>query len=623
MVFPWKVTKTRRLRVWQRFALIAAAVALLCVCATLFMDPVNPRFDLFAGETAADEAGWGGTLMAYVSADEGDITAQMYTEGLSPLRRLGRGKQIELESWTPLVTEDGTEYYHICVDGETGYILPRNVTLDTANLLTETTVYVRVTADMVGDLTDYYPVALAEKGSVLRILGYDRFEDDGTVDHYLVSNGEVNAWIKGSYVCSSFSEALEHDTGESDCYEDHVSRGDSWGGGDAADLEYGAFEKLSVSSQGNVMPDSVYALHVVADSDFPEQVDDYIAYAKTTGINAFVVTLVESGTTGSLLAYRSPYLEEIGLLDEYYVHNSVETLQQALQKLKDEGYYLIARYTCFNDTSLAVGRPEWSLTNADTGELLMMASSYWPSAFSRDVWHTKVLFAVEAGELLGFDEIQFDYCRFPDSIDYYADIYNVDDKNVYGESYAQAIQRFLIYACDVLHEHGLYCSACVYGETSNPYVSSYGQYWPAVSTVVDAISGMPYPDHFSSYYSGGTLYRPAEHPYATLDEWSYKVNLRQQECATPAAVRTWIQIWNTSTYTYDDAAIMREILAMYDNDITGGYMTWNYNGDIDLYLPNVLPYSIDYYTAWQEATAAGMKTSEYLGISTDDTQSAE
>ena len=116
------------------------------------------------------------------------------------------------------------------------------------------------------------------------------------------------------------------------------------------------------------------------------------------------------------------------------------------------------------------------------------------------VWEYKVELAKEAVALFGFNEIQFDYVRFPDGTYDYEEDGNIDYRNEYDETKAQAIQRFLMYACDELHDCGVYVSADVFGETSGSYVTAYGQYWPAISNVVDVISGMPYPDHFAQGY---------------------------------------------------------------------------------------------------------------------------
>ena len=181
--------------------------------------------------------------------------------------------------------------------------------------------------------------------------------------------------------------------------------------------------------------------------------------------------------------------------------------------------------------------------------------------------------AVEAAQEMGFNEIQFDYVRFPDGTWRY-DKDEIDYRNLYQESKAQAIQRFLTYACDRLHAQGVYVSADVFGECAEDYVTAYGQYWPAISAVVDAISGMPYPDHYSATGS----YRPWEHPYETLYQFGSMAAQRQQETASPAVVRTWIQCYNAirEPYnTYGPDEVGAQIKALRDTGCSGGYMTWN------------------------------------------------
>lgn len=97
---------------------------------------------------------------------------------------------------------------------------------------------------------------------------------------------------------------------------------------------------------------------------------------------------------------------------------------------------------------------------------------------------------------MGFNEIQFDYVRFPDRTYSYEKSGEISMQNTYGEEKAQAIQKFLMYASDEIHSVGAYISADVFGESAHNYVTGYGQYWPAISNVVDVISAMPYPDHF-------------------------------------------------------------------------------------------------------------------------------
>ena len=189
---------------------------------------------------------------------------------------------------------------------------------------------------------------------------------------------------------------------------------------------------------------------------------------------------------------------------------------------------------------------------------------------------------MEAVELMGFNEIQFDYVRFPDRVSSHEKAGTIDYHNTYAETKAQAIQRFLMYATDILHQRGAYVSADVFGECAYNYVTAYGQYWPAISNVVDAISGMPYPDHFSA--SGD--WRPWEHPYDTLYSWGTSVMYRQNETATPAAVRTWIQAYNAIREPYNyygPDQVFAQIKALRDTGCTGGYMTWHSASDVNKY----------------------------------------
>ena len=131
-----------------------------------------------------------------------------------------------------------------------------------------------------------------------------------------------------------------------------------------------------------------------------------------------------------------------------------------------------------------------------------------------------------------------------------------------------------MYACDELHDLGVYVGADVFGETNGTYVTSYGQYWAAISNVVDVISGMPYPDHFSQNGS----YRPWEHPYETLLDWAQSAAKRQAETPTPAIARTWIQGHDAirppyNTYGADEIA--GQIRGLEEGGLDGGFMVWH------------------------------------------------
>ena len=121
-----------------------------------------------------------------------------------------------------------------------------------------------------------------------------------------------------------------------------------------------------------------------------------------------------------------------------------------------------------------------------------------------------------------------------------------------------------MYATDEIHKYNAYVSVDVFGESANSYVTAYGQYWPAISNIVDVISAMPYPDHFDTYAYGSKVPVWTE-PYELLKAWGKTVVTRQSEIPTPAVVRTWIQAYNAikSPYIVYDANKVFSLLLFY------------------------------------------------------------
>ena len=181
----------------------------------------------------------------------------------------------------------------------------------------------------------------------------------------------------------------------------------------------------------------------------------------------------------------------------------------------------------------------------------------------------------------------------------------IDLKNTYNESKVQAIQRFISYAKDSLHELNTYISIDVFGETTNStYTTAYGQYWPAISNVSDVICAMPYPDHFASGSYG--LKKPWNEPYKLMYYWGLAANDRQKETTTKAKVRTWIQAYDVMKYVdkngikYNDKEIAAQIRGLYDANIMDGYITWLSNSNLEKYKSQANAFKIDYRKEYLE-----------------------
>ena len=469
-------------------------------------------------------------------------------------------------------TIDEKEYICVKLDDGEYYILSTNVVDKKEDVVQESEMYVRTSFNLLKDL-DGNIDTLLKKGDKVEIIGYENLDADGKVDIYKVKSEDNEGYFYGDYLVLTNEEALSNYDADG-IYKIHESRSDKYGGGSAATLDY--FPVLKPTFENNKMPDEVYALYINGSKGIKSSIDNYIEYAKTTKINAFVVDIKDD----QVPAYKSKIYETYSPTNFKYAYNSVEDYEYAISRLKEEGFYVIGRITTFKDDYYAIDNPDNVIKKSD-GSLLKHNGSYWPTAFSRDVWKFNVDLAKEAINLFHFDEIQFDYCRFPDCLNTYEKAGTIDYNNKYKETKAEAIQKFLMYATREIHKLNVYVSVDVFGESTWGYVTAYGQYWPAMSNIVDAISAMPYTDHFErveSYW---------KNPYQTMLNWGKTASIRQQETPTPAIPRTWITAYDTPywnpTVTYDGKMLEQEIQGLYDAGLKGGYMTWNSGSNLAKY----------------------------------------
>ena len=504
------------------------------------------------------------TAIGYVASETASAPVYDADSG-AELGVLVRGSQV---AYVTADVETPREDGRVRVVNGEGYVL-----LDASHLADDLSRTVQVYAlrgMSLLDETGAVPGCAVEKGMALAVTGFDGLDENGEVLRWQVSCQRGEGYIAAANVRMTEDEALAQYDAE--LYQLHASRGDSWGGGDAAGLDYYPVEKGAI--EGNVMPDEVRALYL--NGSAVQYADSYLRVAEGSGVNAFVVDIVD----GTAVSYASPVMQQYSPSAYAAAMDTRENFQTNIQKLKAAGYYLIGRITVFNDAHLAADHPEQVICDLE-GTPLKISSMYWPSAYDRTVWQYKVDLALEAAAL-GFNEIQFDYIRFPDGAYSYEKAGTIDYRNAYGESKAQAVQRFLLYAAERLHSAGYYLSGDVFGECANPYVTACGQYWPAISAAVDAISGMPYPDHYSAQGD----YKPWEHPYDTVHMFGAAAAERQKETASPAAVRTWIQAYNAirEPYnTYGAEEVAAEVRALRDTGCSGGFMTWNGGSDINKY----------------------------------------
>ncbi len=189
-----------------------------------------------------------------------------------------------------------------------------------------------------------------------------------------------------------------------------------------------------------------------------------------------------------------------------------------IKKLHDKGIYVIARVSVFQDSVLSKAHPEWALQNSlTTGAWVDKKGIRWMDASARPVWNYTVDIAKDA-LARGFDEINFDYIRFPsdgklDQIKYPA-WDGVKEKNL-------VIKDFFAYLRKNLGEAKL--SADLFGLVTIDHTDlGIGQIVEDAFPYFDYIAPMVYPSHYASGVFG--YKNPADHPYEVIRESLLSLN---------------------------------------------------------------------------------------------------
>lgn len=333
-------------------------------------------------------------------------------------------------------------------------------------------------------------------------------------------------------------------------------------------LDYSPYEKKEYANNPRVKAKGIYLTIYSAGG---QRLNSLIDLANTTEINTFVIDVKDDN--GYLLF---PMKAGEKYAPKANQKNTVKDISALMKKLKDNNIYTIARIVSFKDPVYTEAHPDRAIVFKDTGKPFTNSDNLrWATAYDRVLWEYNIAVAKEAIEA-GFNEIQFDYVRFPASNGGKLDSV-LDYRNTKNETKPQAIQEYLKYARQELSPMGAYISADVYGlVTSVEDDMALGQYWEAISNVVDYISPMMYPSHYGNGVYGLSV--PDAFPYETVFRGTRDAVLRNKNIKTPAIIRPWIQDftapWVKGYIKYGDKEVAAQIKAMKDNGVDE-YLLWN------------------------------------------------
>ena len=236
--------------------------------------------------------------------------------------------------------------------------------------------------------------------------------------------------------------------------------------------------------------------------------------------------------------------------------------ETVIQMAHDRGLYTITRIVTFQDSPRAQLRPEHAVGNSATGGIWTTSGGHgWMDPTDEGAWTYPIDLAVEACRL-GFDEIQFDYVRFPTDGDLSTVQYDVGELN--SEIRLAAVRDFLIAARDTVHAEGCAVSADLFAIVmSVSDDQGLGQRPEELSDAVDAISPMIYPSHYSPGWLG--FDDPNSYPYEVTDQ---ALTAGGPRVIGGAVLRPWLQ-----AFFYTGSQVLDTIEAAEEG--SHGWMLWH------------------------------------------------
>lgn len=316
-------------------------------------------------------------------------------------------------------------------------------------------------------------------------------------------------------------------------------------------------------------PFSVKGIRIPFGSD-AEHTRELLALIAKSELNALVVD-VKSEKGRIAWETQVPLAKQIGAVFRQGVD-----LVQVLEGCRAHKIYCIARLPVFQDTLLANARSDLAIRYSNGVIYSENGGSAWTNPFNADVWTYNLALAKEVAAM-GFDEIQFDYVRFPGKVGnvYYSVPYTEDSR-------IAAIAGFLARAQKELRPTGVFISADVFGLTTATEDDQHtGQRLRDLGPYLDYVSPMVYPDTWVN--AQDLLLNGLGIPNCTeAVRCPYEVIFNSYKRAaekTTTKVRPWLQAYmGRGDFGIEQYRIQKKAAT----DVgSAGWMFWNGTGSYD------------------------------------------
>ena len=295
----------------------------------------------------------------------------------------------------------------------------------------------------------------------------------------------------------------------------------------------------------------------------PDEVLSILGIVDRTELNTIVVDVKSDR---GLLAY--PSKTEVALKGKAAVADWMD-LKELLRLCKEKNIYAIARLVVFKDPVLTAVKPEAAIKYATGRTYIDLEGLSWGDPYRQEVRDYNIAIAQEVAAL-GFNEIQFDYLRFPSDGAISGLKYEITST---AETRSGAIAEFCAQAYKSLKPMGVMVSADLFGLTA--WITStedmgIGQRLKDVAPYVDYLSPMLYPSTFASGSAGFS--NPQLHPYEIINE-----SCKRAAAQTKTKLRPWLQAYTIWGVEYGVNEMLLQKKAAIDNK-TSGWLYWNAGG---------------------------------------------
>ena len=307
-----------------------------------------------------------------------------------------------------------------------------------------------------------------------------------------------------------------------------------------------------------------------------ERIDYLFDLASTTEINAVVIDIKDY--SGHIF-YRTD-VPEVKKYNAEIIR--IADMDHLIQRLHQEGIYVIARITVFQDPVLSQHQPGLAIHDQTklpsvTSSDLSVASLWldnkglaWIDAGAQPAWDYNIAVAKDAA-CRGFDEINFDYIRFPSDGELKDMVFPFWDEET---PMREVLKEFFSYLRQELPE--IRISADLFGLTTVDFDDlGIGQVIEDSFSSFDYVCPMIYPSHYSDWFLG--YQNPAEHPYEVVED-SMKGALSRLMAATSSQsqLRPWLQDFDLGA-DYDAEMVKAQINAVKNvmGDDFNGFMLWS------------------------------------------------